>query len=40
MFLNQDNHANVIVLEYKDNKVNKIILNINTLKKVEEIKGL
>ena len=40
MFLNQDNHINVIVLEYRDNKVNKIILNINTLKKVEEIKGL
>ena len=40
MFLNQDNHVNVIVTEYRNNLVNKVILNINTLKNVEEIKGL
>jgi len=40
MFLNQDNHVNVIINSYRNNIINKVILNISTLKSVEEIKGL
>ncbi len=39
MFLNQDNHINVIFTEYRDNNTYLLVFNINTLKIVEEIKG-
>ena len=39
MFLNHDNHLNVIFREYRDNNIYILVFNLNTLKIVEEIKG-